>query len=203
MKKYLLIISILILTGCTKKTLFFRGSVGVFPDNQKKFWSLIQFPDYRFVENAKVLLDSTIGVPFSKDAGGYYKEGISELTYDSEHTIEVKAEDNENIYGSVEIPSFFTINSQAKGESLLVQWTPADSIATSPDRWLVIVTQNQDTLYQKTFSNTESKVKLFPIISFDNIEVTIDAIRYGDLKGARGGSVFAGVVQKRKNIKTY
>ncbi|MCK4321626.1 hypothetical protein KAX08_03815, partial [candidate division WOR-3 bacterium] len=103
-------------------------------------------------------------------------------------------------YGTAEIPSYFTIDIYSLGDSLYVEWTHADSLETQPDIWRVIITQQQDTIYNRIHNREGNTIVIYPIASFDEIEAIIDAIRYGDLSGAYDSSIFAGVVRRKKSL---
>jgi hypothetical protein len=110
MKRIYLLILVLFLTlsSCSKKAIYVSASIGKYPDINR-FWALIQYVDYRPVEDAKVVLDSTTTIGFDGTMGGYYKEGMMWLTYDSKHTIQIEVKDYEDIFGTVEIPSAFSL----------------------------------------------------------------------------------------------
>lgn len=200
MKKLFFLIPILLILACSEHQIYFSGSVGIYPD--RIFWVFLEYPppDFGFVENAKVILDSTTRIPFDGERGGYYKDGIYSLTHNSLHTVQVEVEDKEDIFGTAEIPSYFTIDIYSLGDSLYVEWTHADSLETQPDIWRVIITQQQDTIYNRIHNQEGNTIMVYPIASFNEIEAIIEAIRYGDLSGADGSSIFAGVVRRKKSL---
>lgn len=203
MKKLFFLIPILLVVACSEQAVYFSGSVGIYPD--KIFWAYIEYPppDLSVVENAKVTLDSVYHIPFNGEKNGYYKEPIVSLAYNSKHTVQVEVEDKENIYGTTEIPSSFSFDMEDKinaGDSLVIRWTHADSMETSPDQWRLLVLMGGDTLYHLGISSTVNEHKIFPGVLTENIEIIMDAIRFGDISGSYGNSVFAGLVRKRFNV---
>jgi len=203
MKKLYLIIPILFIVSCSEQTVYFSGSVGIYPD--RIFWAFLEYPppDFGIVDNATVLLDSTTRIPFSGEKNGYYREGVIGLTYKSLHTIQVEVEDKENIFGTVEIPSSFEINapnSIGEGDSLVIRWTHVDEMNTPPEEWRMIVIMGGDTLHYLGFAITEEEYKIHSGIIDEDIEIIMDAIRMGELSGAYENSAFAGLVRKRKNV---
>lgn len=200
MKKLIFLIPILLILACSEHQIYFSGSVGIYPD--RIFWAFIENPppDFGIVDDAKVILDSIYRIPYDGEKYGYYKEGIYSLTYNSIHTVQVEVKDKENIYGTAEIPSYFTIDIYSLGDSLYVEWTHADSLETQPDIWRVIITQQQDTIYNRNYNREENTIMVYPIASFNEIEAIIEAIRYGDLSGDYGSSIFAGIVRRKKSL---
>ncbi len=204
MKRIYLLIPVLFLTltSCSKKAIYVSASIGKYPDINR-FWALIQYVDYRPVEDAKVVLDSTTTIGFDGTMGGYYKEGMMWLTYDSTYTIQIEVEDYEDIFGTVEIPSAFSLQMESsidEGDSLIIEWTHADSMETSPDQWRMLVVEGQDTLYHLGFARTENRYKIPSGIIHNDIDVTLDAIRFGELSRVYINSVFAGIVQRKKTV---
>ena len=203
MKKLYLIIPILFIVSCSEQTVYFSGSIGIYPD--RIFWAFLEYPPPNFgiVDNAKVLLDSTTRIPFSGEKNGYYRKGVIGLTYNSLHTIQVEVEDKENIFGTVKIPSSFEINAPnpiGEGDSLVIRWTHVDEMNTPPEEWRMIVIMGGDTLRHLGFTITEDEYKIQTGIIDEDTEIIIKAIRYGNLSGGYGNSFFWGVVQKNKNV---
>ncbi|MCK4422222.1 hypothetical protein KAW48_10530 [candidate division WOR-3 bacterium] len=208
MKGFYFLIPLFLIIACNDDTPYFDGSVGVYDDSERIFWATIKTPDYQHVENAAISLDSVYPIGFDADNGGYYKEGISRLRYNSSHTIQVEMDDNDDIFGTAEIPSSFGLNvvdSVKVGDSLMIGWTHADSMQTPPDRWLMTVVEGHeyfsDTLYYLSIPKGYSEYKIPPGVLQLDIEIIMDAIKYGEISGARGGSVFVGVVRKTVTVR--
>ncbi|MBA7620846.1 hypothetical protein ES703_28201 [subsurface metagenome] len=204
MKKLFFLIPILLILACSEHQIYFSGSVGIYPD-RTIFWAFLEYPppNFGFVEDARVLLDSITRIPFDGEKGGYYREGIFTFTYNSTHTVQVEVEDYEDIYAEATIPSTFDFDmvDRVKAEdSLIIRWTHADSLETPPDRWRLVVIMGGDTLRYIVILPTANEYEIIEGIINDDLEIVIDAIRFGNISGVRSGSVFAGVVRKEKNV---
>lgn len=194
MKKLFYILLFLVLISCNEGGAFFRGSIGVYPDGGR-FWALIQNPDYSYIENARVLIDSSYSVGFRADSGGYLRD--FSVDYGTNHFIDVDIPDMSHIRGEITIPSRFSVDSvKDKGDYLVIAWKPsADSMKVPPDSWRVRVRRGFDTL-NLAYDPGVNRIE----VNWDNWdEVIIDAIRYGTLENVLSGSVFAGVVRKKKS----
>lgn len=189
---------------CNVDTPYFDGSVGVYDDSERIFWATITTPNHQHIEDAVITLDTVYTITFKTENGGYYRDGISRLRYNSSHTIQADVEDNDIIYVTVEIPSSFGLDVESSinaGDSLMIGWTHADSMGTSPDRWRMrIVNSYSHDTTRYSFSKDENQYKVPSEVLYHNIEIIMDAIKYGEVSGARGGSVFVGVVRKSANV---
>jgi len=199
---FLILISLLIIIACSEEKIFLSGSVGIYPE--RIFWAFLEYPppEFGFVEDARVILDSTTRIPYDGEKAGYYREGIFTLTYNSNHTVQVDVPDYEDIYAEATIPSsydFDMVDSVKVGDSLIIRWTHADSLTTPPDQWRLSVIMGSDTS-KYSILPTANEYEIHKGIIDDDLEIVMDAIKYGEISGVRSGSVFAGVMQKRKNV---
>ncbi len=200
---FLILISLLFIISCSEEKILLSGSVGIYPE--RIFWAFLEYPppEFGFVEDAKVILDSTTRIPYNGERGGYFKDGIFTLTYNSTHTVQVQVEDYEDIYAETSIPSnydFDMVDSVKAGDSLTIRWTHADSLETPPTQWRLAVIMGGDTLRYTGILPTSNEYKIIEGIINDDLEIIMDAIKFGEISGIRSGSVFAGVVRKRKNV---
>lgn len=197
-KSFISVIIALVIASCNEQTVIISGSIGRYP-NENICWVLLRYPDYRIVENATVTMNGSRTIPYSEEKGGYYRE-LDNLNFNSEHTVEVEVPDNQNITcSSLEIPSNFSVTLRDTVDTLVIQWTSAESMQTPPDSWRLTIRQFSDSNIIG-YSSNEHSARIFPFQSFNDINVTVDAIKYGDLEGARSNSVFAGLVRKRKEL---
>lgn len=205
MKKliFLLLIPLLFIITCTQEKILLSGSVGIYPE--RIFWAFLEYPppDFGFVEDARVMLDSITRIPYDGEKGGYYREGLFTLTHNSTHTVQVEVEDYEDIYAEATIPSTFDfdmVDSVKAEDALIIRWIHADSLETPPDQWRLAIIMGGDTLHYIGILPTANEYEITEGIINDDLEIVIDAIKLGDISGVRGGSAFAGVVRKRKIV---
>lgn len=199
---FLILISLLLIIACSEEKILLSGSVGIYPE--RIFWAFLEYPppEFGFVDDARVILDSTTRIPYDGERGGYYREGLFTLTYNSIHTVQVEVSDYEDIYAEATISSnydFDMVDSVKAGDSLIIRWTHADSLTTPPDQWRLTVIIGSDTSKHGILP-TANKYEINKGIIDDDLEIVMDAIKYGEFSGVRSGSAFAGVVRKRKNV---
>ena len=199
---FLILIPLLLIIACSEEKILLSGSIGIYPE--RIFWAFLEYPppEFGFVEDARVILDSITRIPYDVDMGGYYREGVFTLTYNSIHTVQVDVADYEDIYAEATIPSsydFDMVDSVKAGDSLIIRWTHADSLNTPPDQWRLTVIIGLDTS-KYSILPTANEYEINRGIIDDDLEIVMDAIKYGEISGVRSGSAFAGVVRKKKNV---
>jgi hypothetical protein len=199
---FLILIPLLLIIACSEEKILLSGSVGIYPE--RIFWAFLEYPppEFGFVEDARVILDSITRIPYDVDRGGYYREKVFTLVYNSTHTVQVDVSDYEDIYAETTIPSnydFDMVDSVKAGDSLVIRWTHADSLTTPPDQWRLTVIMGLDTS-KYSILPTANEYEINKGIIDDDLEIVMDAIKYGEVTGVRSGSAFAGVVRKMKNV---
>lgn len=201
MKRLLLLIPLLlVLIGCHETDVYFDGSVGIYPEPDGNiFWALIYDRSSHLIEDAKVILDSTYNVNFEVDYGGYYRDEIPIFEAGGTYTVEVQMNDYDNIYGDVDIPSNFNIDITTSEDTVIIKWTEPDSMLVPADQWRLKVINSGDSVYTPVgFSADDNDFKF--IGQSGEVKVSLDAISGGELTGARGNSVLAGVLRKSKTV---